>query len=108
MTDTWSNAELHDITTLLPQRDIPRITRIKKEIKTCKAQMATGAARSPHKSYAEKIGSLESCDKVLSLAVNSFNVSAAFVNVEAMETMKLLCIHISLAKYVLGFCYADF
>ena len=85
VTDTWSNAELHDSTALLPQRNIPRIKRIKKEIKAYKAQTATGAARPPPKSYAEKIGSLESCDDVLSLAVNSSNVSAAFVNFEAME-----------------------
>ena len=47
VTDTWSNAELHDSTALLPQRNIPRIKRIKKEIKAYKAQTATGAARPP-------------------------------------------------------------
>ena len=98
VTDTWLNAELHDITALLPQRDIPRSERIKKEIQAYKAQAATSAARSPPKSYARKIGSLESCDDVLSLAVNSSNVSAAFVDVEAMEAMEMPCIHIPLAK----------
>ena len=108
VTDTWLSAELHDTTALLPQRNIPRIERTKQELQAYKAQAETGAARSPHKSYAEKIGSLASCDDVMSLAVNSSNVSAAFVNVKDMEAKQLPCIHISFVEFVLGFFNADF
>lgn len=111
VTDVYSNSDLHDLTAFLAQRDIPKIERIKKEIQANKAQASVGvpdANRTPPKSYAEKIGSLKTCDDIMALAVNSSNVSSACVNVEQMDAKNMSCIHISLAKWFVNFMDADF